>query len=144
MQRYQRKQLKGIDQLNREQDRISRACRNMEKNWIETVFSPQKLAFNIASGLLSRLSGGKKSGNTGNHNPVIESVKTVLQHKTVQRLALLTGKSWLRWQAFNLAIFIGTKAYQAIRERIRKQPAPSKQELPVRSKHRRSPLLKMK
>lgn len=144
MQRYQRKQLKGIDQLNLEQERINRACHKIEKDWIETILSPQKIAFNVATGLISRLSGGKKTGSTENTHPVLESVKTVLQHKTVQRLALLTGKSWLRWQAFNLAVFIGKKAYQAIRKRFHKQPAPSKQDTPASQNRRRTTLLKMK
>jgi len=144
MQKYKRKQLKGIDQLNQEQDRINMACRKMEKDWIQNVLSPQRLAFNAASGLISRISGSKKKGKPEKTNPLMHSVKSVLQNKTLQRLALLSGKSWLRWQAFNLAVFLGKKAYQAIRERNRNKPTPSKQERSVTKKSRRSSLLKMK
>ncbi len=123
MQRYKRRSLKGIKQLNQEQERISRACRQMEQDWVQTIFNPQALAFNALSGLLKRRAGGQKQNKSDSGNPLFNSASKVLQNKTLQRLALLTGKSWLRWQAFNLALFIGTKGYQAIRERMRKQKA---------------------
>lgn len=136
--KYTRKQVGSLAELDHEQHRIRKMATKMENEWLESILNPQQLALSVVTGLLSRRkqqTGGGLSLFSGKGKkkttaaPVKTGVKQVtgsvagfVKKPVVARIVKGVGISFLRWQAFNLAWFLGKKALKAIREKKAKQP----------------------
>lgn len=133
---YRRKQVGSLQELNREQERVKRLAGKMEVEWLDNILNPQQIALSLITSLLSRrksergkssglhlFSGGKKSKSKskndtkGKLQQVAGSVRDYAKKPAVTGLAKRIGISFLRWQAFNLAWFLGKKAYKTIRQK---------------------------
>lgn len=132
--KYTRKQVGSLQELNREQDRVKRMAGKMESEWLDNILNPQQMALSLVTSFLSRkksstgtgmnlFSGsnskkaiGKNTGKGALHT-VAGSVMSYAKQPAVAGLAKRVGVSFLRWQAFNLAWFLGKKAYKAIQKK---------------------------
>ena len=120
---YQRRSIHNLTELDTEQERIRSKARRIEKDILGT-FSPGNLAIHAASMLLGSLvTKEKKSGSSAkSSNTLISSLRP--GPKTKNRLTLFAkkaGSSFLKWQAFNLALYLGGKAIKMIRENRRQK-----------------------
>lgn len=132
--KYTRKQVGSLTELDREQDRIRKMTTKMENEWLDSILNPQQLALSVVTGLLSRrrnkqaapglalFSGKRKKKADGTPakskvNHVTGAVAGFVKKPVVARVAKRVGVSFLRWQAFNLAWFLGKKAWKAVKER---------------------------
>jgi len=129
--KYTRKQVGSLDALNLEQERIKYKAKRIEDGWLD-IFQPQQLAINLITGLISRRkknkavqparyvqSPGKKNKKESKMQAVGGSIAQFVKKPAAQRALKKIGISFLRWQAFNLAFFLGRKAVQAIKEKKR-------------------------
>lgn len=132
--KYTRKQVGSIQELNREQDRVKRITGKMESEWLDNILNPQQMALSLVTSFISRkksstgtgmnlFSGskskkitGKNTAKGGLHN-IAGSVMNYAKQPVVTGLAKKVGVSFLRWQAFNLAWFLGKKACKAIQKK---------------------------
>lgn len=128
-EKYKRKHLHNLYQLDREQEKIRRTCRNMENDWLSGIVNPQQIALGIAGSLLSRSKKSKKKNKQGiqpekgaalssegtSSAPAINAMRNIISNPTIKTFLKHTATSWLRWQAFNLAIYLGKKAFKSIR-----------------------------
>lgn len=120
-----------MDQLDLEQERIRNKSRKIENDFVE-VLHPQQLAITFLGNFLSRkLAGKKKEKNYTTNDPKgkIALVNTpqgkidrIRKHPLFKSLLKKIGISFLKWQAFNLALFAGKKIYHAIKDK--KKPGP--------------------
>lgn len=120
MASYKRKHLHSIEQLDKEQRRIKKAYRAMEHNWSTDIFKPQVTGLNTLSALASIISRKKSKHTTDTNDARPKQGKTeglisnLAHNETVQKLALNTGRSWLRWQAFNVGVYLLKKGWQSV------------------------------
>lgn len=127
MASYKRKHLNSIKQLDREQRRIKKMYREIEKNWTTGILTPQVTGLNTLSAITSLLSKKNKRTSNGQGKQALEHsnasnlLTTFANNETVQKLALNTGRSWLRWQAFNLSVFLLKKGWQSLQEYRKKR-----------------------
>ncbi len=145
--KYRRKQVGSLQELNREQERVKRLAGKMEVDWLDNILNPQQIALSLVTSLLSRrrnnssnssglnlFSAGKKSkaGNKNDDKGKLQQAAGSIMHyakkPAVTGLAKRVGISFLRWQAFNLAWFLGKKAYQTIRQKRKEQQLKQKVE----------------
>ena len=133
-EKYKRKHLNNLGELDKEQDKIRRTCRRMEDDWLSGIINPQQIALSIAGGLFSR---GKKSQKKNKEkswqqytlhsspseskSPVIDVARNIIGNPSVKGFLKRTATSWLRWQAFNLAVYLGKKAYKSIKHKREKK-----------------------
>ena len=129
--KYTRKQVSSLAELDREQLRIRNKVRHLEGDALE-LFSPQQLVIHFAGKFLSRkisnkiapsiLSREKRKKAGKDRYYVTNEGGTGLVAKTATR-SLITriGISFLKWQAFNLALFAGRKIVQNIKEQQRRK-----------------------
>lgn len=136
--KYTRRQVGSLGELDHEQNRIRKMTTKMENEWLDSILNPQQLALSVVTGLLSRRKQQAGSGlslfsRKGKKKTTAAPVKTGVKQVTgsvagfvkkplVARVAKSVGISFLRWQAFNLAWFLGKKALKAIRNKQAKQP----------------------
>jgi hypothetical protein len=132
--RYTRKQLGSLDQLDLEQERIRNKSRKIESDFVQ-VLNPQQLLISFLGGFLSRkLAGKKEKTYIANIKPdakggYISSSKGkidhIRKHPLFKPLLKKVGISFLKWQAFNLALFAGEKIYHAIKDKKKQKPVPA-------------------
>jgi hypothetical protein len=134
--KYTRKQVGSLHELDREQERVKRITGKMEQEWLDTILNPQQIAISLITSLLSRKknSGSNKSRNTlltktkdrtgtqnknnnGKLQQIAGSVMGYAKQPAVAGLAKRAGISFLRWQAFNLAWFLGKKGLKLIQKK---------------------------
>ncbi len=111
------------DQIQTRKLEIKNRCTQIEKNFVSDLIQPQEIltdaALSIASAWLQKPS--KKTSQqstskifkfiqskdkTGLLNPVFDFIQIPM----VQNFLVKTGKSWLKWQLFNLAVFLAGEA----------------------------------
>lgn len=139
---YTRKHIGSIKSLNKEQDRIARVCKELEKDMFSGIFNPQTIALNVATGLFSRIGKNKEkkqktkagkdiqpkkaaakpiqsfvSAEGDSPSPIVNVARNLIANPTVKGLLRRTAISWVRWQAFNLALYLGKKAYKAVKHK---------------------------
>lgn len=129
--RYTRKQLESMDQLDLEQERIRNKSRKIENDFVE-VLHPQQLAITFLGNFLNRkLIGNRKEkgyiadvpkGKVAFANTPKGKIDSIRKHPLFKSLLKKVGISFLKWQAFNLALFAGKKIYHAIKDK--KKPYP--------------------
>lgn len=132
-QKYTRKQVSSLEALDQEQERIQYKLKRLENDALE-LFNPQQLAITLVGKLLSRkkssagsqqyFSGAqqKKKGKQ-KAGAFKEAAAGMLANPLVKKLAKKAGISFLQWQAFNLALFLGKKLWHGMQEKRRKQRA---------------------
>lgn len=126
--KYTRKQVSSLSELDLEQERIKYKARRIEDDMLD-IFSPQQLAITAVSAFLRRkkkkpapvvrTSVPAVSGKPGKKRAenITGTIAGFAEKPLVKKLARKAGISFLRWQAFNLAFFIGKKIYRSIREK---------------------------
>ena len=127
--RYTRKQLGSLDQLDLEQERIRNKSRKIESDFVQ-VFNPQQLAITFLGNFLSRKIAGNKKDKSytagiksdSSKNNVRGKINDIRKHPLFKTLLKKVGISFLKWQAFNLALFAGKKIYHAIKNKKRQKP----------------------
>lgn len=150
--KYTRKQVGSLEELNREQERVKRLAGKMEVEWLDNILNPQQMALSLVTNLLSRKinSGGKSSGmnlfsgnksksesknsGKGTMQQIAGSVMHYAKQPAVAGVAKRVGVSFLRWQAFNLAWFLGKKAVKAIQKKRAEQQLKHKVEQLIKHK----------
>lgn len=125
--KYTRKQVHDLDELDKEQARIQLMCHRMEHDFLDNVLNPQQMAASMLGSFLAKK--GKQSGAsviqklTGvaggglNGKTIVAIIAGIMKKPAVATFAKGVGRSWLRWQAFNLAYFLGKKAVAALKEK---------------------------
>lgn len=129
-ERYQRKHLSNLDELDKEQEKIRRSYKRMEHDWLSGILNPQQVALSLAGSLLSR-TGKSKKKNTKDRtaetvldtfldaekspSSIISAARNIITNPLIKGFLKNTATSWLRWQAFNLAVYLGKKAYKSIK-----------------------------
>lgn len=114
---------------------IEKRCAMIEKNFISDVVQPQALitdtAINFASDYLGKtlsknsqqakkgkiLNFIQKKDKKGILNPVIDILSIPVINQFVSR----TGKSFMRWQLFNLSVFLIEQAYHYYTQKPKKK-----------------------
>ncbi len=129
--KYTRRRLRNMDQLDLDQERIRNKVKRIEDNWIQTFFNPQQLAISLGSYLLRRKKKSKPSSGQSlyterkskNINPAKADHTPFVKRPVVKRVARKIGISFIQWQAFNLALFLGKKIIHNIKNK-KKAAAP--------------------
>lgn len=130
VKKYTRKRIGNLDDLDREQEKIRNRSKAIENDFLD-MLKPQQLAINFIGNLIQRkIKGGKKTkGDTGSSIQSFSGSKLsgkssykdklhgVVTHPLFKGLLKKAGVSFLKWQTFNLALFVGSKIYKAIREK---------------------------
>ena len=128
--RYTRKQLGSLDQLDLEQDRIRNKSRKIEDDFVQ-VLHPQQLVISFLGGLISRKLTGNNKEKTykanlksdGKASNISKSkLDEIRKHPLFKTLLKKVGISFLKWQAFNLALFAGKKIYHTIKDKKKQKP----------------------
>ena len=125
--KYTRKQLTSLDQLDQEQERIRHRSKKIEGSFAE-VLHPQQLAITFLGSFLSRkildrkkdknyITAIRPKGKVALVSPSKGQLAQIRKHPLFGRLLKTAGISFLKWQAFNLALFAGKKIYRAIKEK---------------------------
>ncbi len=125
--KYTRKQVSSLAELDLEQERIKYKTRRIENDVLD-MFDPQQLAITLIGKLLSRKATSKtrktlqqftatRDKKTGNTSTVKNAVAGFAARPAVKSVAKKLGISFLKWQAFNLALFAGKKIIQKVKER---------------------------
>jgi len=129
---YKRRHIRNLDELDKEQEKIKRTYRRMENDWLSGILNPQQMVMSFAGGLLSRAGSKSKKKKKEKENkaeqvlrsfsaegksssPVINVARNIITNPAIKGFLKHTAASWLRWQAFNLAVYLGKKAYKSIR-----------------------------
>ncbi len=124
--RYTRKQLHSLKELDREQARLKRLCRNVEQNWWQELINPQEIGLSLISIFLATKNrrknkllqpAGKAVSEKGGTAPGQTLLSMITTGKRAPLLLKAIGVSLMRWQAFNLAFFIGKKVVNGIKAR---------------------------
>jgi hypothetical protein len=124
--KYTRKQVSSMDDLDVEQERIHYKLKRLEDDALE-LFSPQQLAITLIGKLLTRKSSAKpqqyfygtpqkKKGN-GKRSSLKGAAANAIKNPLVRKVARKVGISFLQWQAFNLALFLGKKLWKRVQEK---------------------------
>jgi hypothetical protein len=126
--RYTRKQLGSLDQLDLEQERIRNKSRKIESDFVQ-VLNPQQLAISFLGNFLSRKIAGKKKDKgytakvkSDDKDSVRGKIDNIRKHPLFKTLLKKVGISFLKWQAFNLALFAGKKIYHAVKDKKKQKP----------------------
>lgn len=138
---YTRRRIKSMADIDREQARIKKLSHELEKNWSKGLLD-QGLLFSAAMSLLGRKKNANKAGASSpgifssfigkkkknkkqsQGRPEISEKRNTTPapginiHPKIKKAAGAAGISFLRWQAFNLAWFLGKKAYRAIDKKL--------------------------
>lgn len=125
--KYTRKQVNSLKGLDLEQERIKLKMRRLEDDMLST-FNPQQMAISVIGGLLKRrskkaaaepafLAGKDKGLNRIKTKKAKKDIAGWLSRPVVKQTAKKVGISFLRWQAFNLAWFLGKKLYKKIKHK---------------------------
>jgi len=107
--------IKNLADLNQRQDALQDNYADLEKEIIDSIFSPVKIA-----GLAFSIIGGRNKKRKENKTQLLfnNKEKTLIVEKPKgQRFLKSIVRSWIRWQAFNLAFFLGKKSITFIKER---------------------------
>lgn len=127
--KYTRKQVSSLSELDLEQERIKYKAKRIEDDMLD-VFSPQQIAMTMVSYLLRRrkkkadarpvmaATGRKEKKQEGK---IAGAVSDVVKSPLLKKAARKVGISFLRWQAFNLALFLGKKIVRSIQEKRRER-----------------------
>jgi len=127
--KYTRKHLGSMKQLDLEQEKLRNKGKSIEYDFVE-MLNPQQLAITFLGNFLNRKLRGGKAGKKGRMAPVAQmaasgvmngGVKGVVKHPLFKTLLKRVGMSFLKWQAFNLALFAGKKIYKTVREQKEKK-----------------------
>lgn len=113
--------------IDLQEDRIRFKIKRLEDEMLD-VFAPQQLLLSLAGGLISRKK--KKSdlsaasmiraaepGKVRSKKKALQQAEGLAKKPAVKKLARRVGISFLQWQAFNLALFIGKKIYRSVKEK---------------------------
>jgi predicted methyltransferase len=130
--KYTRKQLGSLDQLDLEQERIRDKSKKIETDFVQAL-NPQQLVISFLGGFISRkIAGNKKEkgyaaysrpkDKTASANSAKGKMDSIRKHPLFKSLLKKAGISFLKWQAFNLALFAGKKIYQAIKDKKKQKP----------------------
>jgi len=133
--KYTRKQVSSLSELDLEQERIKYKAKRIEDDMLD-IFSPQQLAITVISNLLRRKkkntqpsyavdrtpSGNKKKKEKS--GTVTSTVSGLVQKPIVKKTARAVGISFLRWQAFNLALCVGKKIWKKVQEKRLEKKSP--------------------
>lgn len=115
---YSRRTLNSLDELDREQAKIRKRYTSMERHFLESVLQPEKIAYTIGSNLVGKLVSGKKRARQAAGARVkphlLSPVSAGCRGRSVLKSMM---RSWLRWQAFNIAFFVGKKTVTWIWQR---------------------------
>ncbi|WP_118972503.1 hypothetical protein [Taibaiella koreensis] len=125
--KYSRKHVSSLKDLDLEQERIKLKMRRLEDD-VLGIMNPQQLAISVIGGWLKRRSrkssaaasyvAGKPEGKARNKSEKAKKGLAGLWAKpAVKHTAKMVGVSFLRWQVFNLAWFLGKKLYQRIKQK---------------------------
>lgn len=125
--KYTRKQVNSLKGLDLEQERIKLKMRRLEDDMLST-FNPQQLAISVIGGLLKRrgkkaatepayLTGKDKGPSRSKTRKPKKGIAGWLSRPVVKQTVKKAGVSFLRWQAFNLAWFLGKKLYKKIKHK---------------------------
>jgi hypothetical protein len=125
--KYTRKHLHSMRDLDNEQERIRNKSRSVEHDFVEMI-NPQQLALTVLGNVIKRKIAGKgkkkdtevtpgKASASFSHTAKQGKIKGVVKHPLFRKLLKKVGISFLKWQAFNLALFIGKKIFRAIKEK---------------------------
>ncbi len=131
MKAYKRKQVKSVKSLEKERQRLKKLSSKIEDEWID-VLQPQSL---ISSSILPFIfkNKGKKKDNSSTASmlsmlvginqghPLWKTIFGILQKEQTKSFAKSVGKSFLRWQAFNLAWWLSGKLYTAVKNKNKPQ-----------------------
>lgn len=111
------------DQIQARKLEIKNRCAQIENNFVNDLIQPQEIltdaALNIASAWLQKPSKKTSQQSTSKIFKFIQSkdktgllspVLDFIQIPMVQNFIAKTGKSWLKWQLFNLAVFLAGQA----------------------------------
>lgn len=122
--KYTRKHVSSYKELDLEQERIKLKMRRLEDDVLSMV-NPQQLAISLIGGWLKRR--GKRpsaapsylAGNAKGQKPkkAKSGLSRLFAKPAVKSTAKKIGISFLRWQAFNLAWFLGKKLYSTLKHR---------------------------
>lgn len=106
--------IKSKADLQQRQDAIQNEYEDLAKEIVSSVLSPVKIA-----GLSFSLMSSKKQKRKDKEQGLVvvpgASLKTTskpIKKNKVKSFLVATSKSWLRWQAFNLAYYMSKKAIQ--------------------------------
>src|SRR5690606_17887592 len=114
---YKRKSIRNLDQLNEEQEKVARKLQEMESNFLGFL-SPQSLLMATVSGLLSKGNKGqKKSTVTAKSAPLFSTSQANKAKSKLATIGKKIGISFLKWQAFNLALYLGGKLIDQFKEK---------------------------
>ncbi|WP_118951283.1 hypothetical protein [Taibaiella helva] len=124
--KYTRKHVNSLKDLDLEQERIKLKMRRLEDDVLGIV-NPQQLAISLIGSWLKRR--GKRSSTEPAYlagdvkrkklKKTKSGVSRLLAKPAVKNTAKKIGISFLRWQAFNLAWFLGKKLYTTLKHRKR-------------------------
>jgi len=125
--RYTRKQVSSLKDLDREQERIRYKVRRIEDDWMD-IFQPQQLVLNLAMGLLGRRKKkaaamqappgkGSKKGKRHSGLSMLAAGLPLQGKQAGKKILKKIGISFLQWQVFNLALYLGRKAWKHYKER---------------------------
>lgn len=111
------------DQIQARKLEIKNRCAQIENNFVSDLIQPQEIltdaALSIASAWLQKPSKKSSQQSTSKIFKFIQSkdktgllspVLDFIQIPMVQNFLAKTGKSWLKWQLFNLAVFLAGQA----------------------------------
>jgi len=121
--KYSRRQFGSLDELDQAQAKLKLKAKQIESDWIQEIFNPQQLAI----GVISRLMSKKKTKSSAKSSFLTPTQKAksgnaamaldVLKQPAVKRVAKKIGMSFVRWQVFNLAWFLGKKIIKSVKEK---------------------------
>jgi hypothetical protein len=115
--KYYRRSLKNASDLEYEKEWIRLKYKKIEANFLFSVLGP--VLPSIASAAFRKKTNPWKShvAVSGKSSAQNASKSTVSRINAVLKIPLVKylTKSWLRWQAFNLAFFLGKKLVVALR-----------------------------
>lgn len=125
------------DQIQARKLEIKSRCAQIEINFVSDLIQPQEIltdaALSIASAWLqkpnkkaSKQSSSKfiKFIQSKDKSGLLSPVLDFIQIPMVQNFIFKTGKSWLRWQLFNLAVFLTGQALEQYKKRKKDQKQP--------------------
>lgn len=129
--KYTRKQVSSLAALNLEQERIKYKTRRIENDMLD-LFNPQQLAIALIGKLLSRKATPKtpkalqqftasRDKNAPKFRTIKNAVAGFVAQPAVKGTAKKIGISFLKWQAFNLALLAGKKIIQKVKEQRRRK-----------------------
>ena len=108
--KYSRKQLGNLDDLDVEQAKLKVKARQIEGDWISNILNPQQLAIGLVGNIISKKAAKSSKGKNSilkiASDPNAANLAVGLLR---QPLLKKIGLSFVRWQMFNLAWFLGKR-----------------------------------